>query len=352
MQRIAMQSLIDFGTRLLTTKGVAEADARYLAEMAVTAEAFGVTTHGLVQFGYFCSQFGKTIDPAAAPVIVKQKGASALIDGNGTFGQLALKLAKQLGVEKARSHGVALIGVARTSWIAAMGVHLISLAQEGFLAQIWAQNCACQDCAPFGGIDPRFSTNPIALAFPADGDPVIADFSTAATSMGRVSRLVKQGKKADSPIFMDSEGRITDDPTVVRGREGDPPGSILFMGGAREGYKGYALSLWCEAMTAMVGADCNNPEAPQRQSFTLTVIDPEAFAGREYYQKEMKRFIAWVKSSRVREGFDEIRLPGERGFRLLREAQKDGVPVEDSMLSRLNELAEANGIEPIAAARL
>jgi L-lactate dehydrogenase len=330
---------------------VPQANAHYIAETIVHAEAFGITTHGLTQLRYLDSQIGSSIDPKAEPKVVKEAGATALIDGDGTFGQLAMRLAQQLAVEKAKTHGAAWIGVAKTAWIGAVGIYLIRLARAGFLAQLWAQNCACQDSPPIGGIDPRFSTNPIALAFPTGADPVLADFSTSAVSMGRVSRLVKAGKKADAPIFMDNQGTITDDPAAVVDAQGHRQGgSILFMGGQDQGHKGYALSLWCEALTALVGGDCNNPDAPQRQCFTLTVLDPDAFAGREYFTKEMKRFIAWVKSARRQKGIEEIRLPGERGFRAIRQAEQRGLPLDDAALAQLNALAQKNGLEPVKTA--
>lgn len=138
---------------------------------------------------------------------------------------------------------------------------------------------------------------------------------------------------------MDKDGQLTDDPKAMK--EG---GSILFVGGDKLGHKGYALSLWCEALTAMAGGDANNPEAESRQCFNLTVIDPEAFEGRGYYDKEIKRFVAHVKASRTLPGVSGIRLPGERGFESLREAEGEGVPLEDSMLEALNGIAEKNGI--------
>jgi len=340
MQNISLKTLTDFGTRLLVRLGVPAGDAQYIAEVAVTAEAMGVTTHGLVQLSALEGQIGKGVDPARQPRIVKDHGAMALIDGDGAIGQIAMRMAGQLGAKKAKQHGVALIGVGSTSWIAALSVYLIPLAREGFLAQVWCQSSQCQDCAPIGGIDPRLSTNPIALAFPTGGDPVVADFSTAAVSMGRTSRLARAGQKAQYPIFMDDTGKITNDPTVMVDAKGNRKGgSILFWGGESEGHKGYALSLWCEAMTALAGGRTNDPDAPQRQSFCLLVIDPQAFAGLEYFQGQIQHLITWLRTSRVRPGFDKIRLPGERSQECLRQAEKHGVPLDEAVLARLNALA-------------
>ncbi len=339
MPAVSRADLEAFGLGLLTHKGVPEQTARYIARTAVDAEAMGLHTHGVASFVFLGKQLGQAIDPKAEPLVVKDKGATALIDGNGAPGQLAMQKACGIAREKAREFGIAMVGVRRSFWLGALGVYLVPLAQEGFLAQMWAQASTCKDCAPVGGIDARFSTNPVAMAFPTDGDPAVADFSTASVSMGAAGRLIREGRRPGAPIFMDKDGNCTDDPTVMKDN-----GTILFTGGVTQGHKGYALSLWCEALTAVAGGDCNNPEADNRQSFNLTVIDPEAFAGAEAYQKEMRRFIAHVKSSRLRPGFDEIRLPGERALRAMREAEESGVWVEDGMLEKLNGLAEANGI--------
>ncbi len=344
MRCVARETLVDFGVQLLTGKLVPEENARFIADIVVDTEAFGVTTHGLVQFSYLAGQLGKDIDPKAEPVVVNEKAASAVIDGNGACGQLAMRLAGEVAVKKARECGLAMVGVRNSFWIGALGIYLIPLVREGLFAQLWAQTSTCKDCAPVGGIDAKFSTNPVALAFPTVGDPVLADFSTAAVSMGKVGRMVRLGEQAEEPIFMDAEGNFTTDPAVVR-----DGGSILFVGQRLLGHKGYALSLWCEALTAMAGGSCNNPDAPSRQCFNLTVIDPEAFAGRDYYNAEMQRFVAHVKASRRLPGVDSIRLPGERGFHSLRQAEEQGIPLEDSVLKGLNELAQKHDLPEIVA---
>ncbi len=342
MRCVPWDALVEFGVGLLRQKGVPEANARYMAEVAVKTEAFGIHTHGLVLLPYVERLIGADVDPKAEPRVVREKGASALIDSDGTFGQLAMRLAIDIALTKVKEQGVAMVGVRNATWLGALCVYLMPLAEQGFLAQIWAQTSTCQDCAPFGGIDATFSTNPIALAFPADGDPVVADFSTACVSLGKVNQMIRENRKAPVPLFMDSDGNVTDDPNKMK-----QGGSILFVGGEVLGYKAYALSLWCEALTAMAGGEANNPESRTKQNFNLTVIDREAFAGADYYDKEMKRFIARVRSSRVRPGVQAIRLPGERGYQSLRDAKNNGVPVEEHVLEQLQDLAAKNNLPPL-----
>ncbi len=341
MSRISMQQLIDFGLSYFMARGFSETAARAIADAGVSAQAFGITTHGLNQWLYIRGGIAaQTIDPGAEPEILREQGAIVHLTGPRVPGQTMMKQALDMVVPKARANGIAMAAIKKSHWIGAVGPYLIPVAEQGLLAQAWAQNSACADCAPIGGIEATFSTNPLALAVPTGGTPMIADFSTATVAMGKVNALIKAGRKADSPIFRDADGNLTDDPAVVC-----DGGSILFTGGSDYGHKGYAMSLWCEALTAMAGGDCNNPDLPQSQSINLTVIDPDAFTGRERYLTEFQRLTTRIKNVRRLPGVDTIRLPGERGFACLAESQKAGVPIDDSLRESLDAMADEADVQ-------
>jgi L-lactate dehydrogenase len=335
----SIASLRDLAVRILTAHGVAEADAAYVAEITSTAESMGLNTHGMAAVPYICSQLGGPMNATAAPAVVKDKGATAMIDGNGAIGQLAMRLTLQLASAKAREFGIGMVGVRNSFWLGALGPFIAPLAADGFLVQAWAQSSACRDSAPVGGIDATFSTNPVALAIPTDDTPIVADFSTSSMSMGKMSQMAAKGERAAEAVFMDRDGNYTDDASVVAGG-----GSILFTGGRHFGHKGYALSLWCEALTAMSGGNCNNPDLDQRQSFNVTVIDREAFIGDAGYTAEMKRFLAHVRASRCRPGVDRIRLPGESSQARREAAESAGVELSDAMTEKLNAAAADAGV--------
>ncbi len=342
MPRIRKERLTDFGIQLLVRKGVPEDKAAYLAATAVATEAFGIHTHGVVLFAYWDKKIGDEINPAAEAEVVKQTPATALIEGHRGFGALAIKLAREIAIEKAKAQGVAMVAVRNTSWLGALGPHILPIAQAGLLAQLWAQTSDCEDCAPWGGIDGKFSTNPIALAFPTGARPVLSDFSASAISMGRAKAMARAGARAPENLFLDSDGNPTADPGVVK-----DGGTILFMGGERFGYRGYALALWVEALTAMAGGSARTPEQHCAQAFNLTVIAPDAFGGSDGYVGEIERFLGYMRDSRLRPGFDAMVLPGERAQRAAEEAETRGVHVERALVERLNELAERNGMEKL-----
>ena len=91
-----MDRLVELGTAFMTKRGVPEANATYLAQVIVEAEAFRQTTHGLAQFLVIHNSLGKTIDPEAEPSVVAQRGATALVDSSRCFGNLAMKTAREL----------------------------------------------------------------------------------------------------------------------------------------------------------------------------------------------------------------------------------------------------------------
>ena len=162
MATFTRDQLVAFGVRLLKAKGVPEANARYIADIVALTEAFGAKTHGVTFLTYADSMIPGELDAKAEPLVVNEKGASALLDGNNGFSQLAMRLGVSLALKKARQNGIAMIAVRNAFWLGALGPYLIEPARQGFFAQMTAQTSTCKDCAPFGGIDARFSTNPVA----------------------------------------------------------------------------------------------------------------------------------------------------------------------------------------------
>ncbi|MBL8025451.1 MAG: Ldh family oxidoreductase [Fibrobacteres bacterium] len=340
MKRVPIKDLVRFGCRLLEKKGMPHSSAQLLAEFIVETEAFRATTHGLGQLAYLVGSLGESLDPKKKVKVIRDKGAMVLLEGEKVPGILCMKELEVKLLKKVKSQGVAFGAVRGTTWVGSLGSHLVPYSKAGYLAMAWAQTSACKDCAPLGGIDARFSTNPIAVAFPTAKVPMLADFSTASYSMAAVRGMINRGEKSSIPRFIDSTGTPTCDPSVL-----DKGGSIMFTGLDLEGHKFYGLSLFIEAMTAMAGGSANHPDRPSRQSAMVMVLNPSFFGGATYYMKEIKRFVDHVKKARVRKGFDAIRLPGERGFAALNEAKKRGVPLDNSKLAMLEKMAKEYNIE-------
>lgn len=342
--RFSLTDLRHFSEKVLCCHGVPEARARDTAKLIIETEAFRRSTHGLDQLVYLDRKLGDEIDPDRDAEIVGGRGASLHLDGARVIGPLALRRACELGVEKAREHGTAFISLSRTHWVGALGMYLLPIVEAGFLAQLWAQIENGVQCAPLGGRDGRFGTNPTALAFPGPegGDPVLADFSTTTMSLADAVALKKDGRTTESARFLDAEGMPSHDPAVLWEK-----GTIAFSGGDLEGHKAYGLSLFNEALTAMTR---ETPEpGPTAQNISLQVIDPTAFGPPEVFRERIGKLVEKVMSSRPRPG-REVRLPGSRGLAALREAREQGLALNEKKRAKLRELAEKHGIEPMFSA--
>ncbi|RKX81533.1 MAG: hypothetical protein DRP60_00465, partial [Spirochaetes bacterium] len=62
---------------------------------------------------------------------------------------------------------------------------------------------------------------------------------------------------------------------------------------------------------------------------------------------EIVRFITHIKDTRLRPGFDAIRLPGERAFKSLKDSLQHGLSLSDAKLEMLNRMARKNGVSEL-----
>ena len=108
--------------------------------------------------------------PDASPEVVSERACTAVVDGGGAMGQVGATFATRLAMEKARRSGVATVVLRNTSHIGRVGAYPLLIAREGMIGQIFVNAGRLgYQIAPFGGIDGRLSTNPIAFAAPAPG---------------------------------------------------------------------------------------------------------------------------------------------------------------------------------------
>jgi LDH2 family malate/lactate/ureidoglycolate dehydrogenase len=127
--------------------------------------------------------------------------------------------------------------------------------------------------AAFGGRDGRLSTNPIAMAWPVDGEaPVVADFSTATAPEGVIRVMRDRRVEAPEGYLRDAEGRPTRDPRVLYAV---PKGAIQPLGGDL-GYRATALALFVEVLTTMLNGDAVNDRARKGTDMTLIAIAPQS----------------------------------------------------------------------------
>jgi len=221
-------------------------------------------------------------------------------------------------------------------------------ARAGLIAQIFV-NAGHHGVwvAPFGGIDGKLSTNPIAFACPRrDADPIMLDMTTSMAAMGKVFVAANRGDRLPADWIIDGAGRPTTDPADILGESG---GAVLPLGGS-VGYKGYGLSLLVELLGgALSGQGCAAGErAVVSNGVLITAYRIDLFTDADAFYDEVESLIRHVRSSRLAAGFDRILLPGEIEFATEKRRREQGIAIDDTTWSGICAEAGRLGLDPTA----
>lgn len=347
MPRFKPDTLRRIGYDLLEAAGCLPDDARFVVDHLVESNLFGHDSHGVIRYPEYVRAIREGRFQARATArIIRESPCTAVVDNGGALGQLGGRFAIQLAIGKAREHGVAAVSLRNTSHIGRVGAYPLMAAREGLigLACVNAGRLGYQ-IAPFGGIDGRLSTNPLAFAAPRrDADPILVDMTTSVVAEGKVRVAINQGKSVPEGWLIDSEGRPTTDPRMFKA---DPPGAMLPMGGV-VAHKGYGLSIMMEVLGGTLsGEGCAAGSRVMRSNGVLfTVYHIEHFTDLDEYYNEVEGLIRHVKSSRLAPGFSEILVPGEPEFRNARRRTAEGIDVDDTTWSYIIAAAQSVGLDP------
>ena len=341
------QDLREIGYRLFQTAGCREDDSRAVVDHIVESNLFGHPSHGVMRYAEYLRALREgRFKPRAVPRTVSDHPCTAVVDANGALGQIGANFATRLAIDKARTQGMAAVGLRNTSHIGRVGAYPLEIAREGLIGSIFVNAGRLgYQIAPFGGIDGRLSTNPLAFAAPRrQDDPIFIDMTTSMAAEGKIRVAINQGKSLPEGWIIDSEGQPTTDPRKFKE---DPPGAILPLGGP-VGHKGYGLSIMVEILGgALSGEGCAAGERVMSSNGVLvTAYRIEDFCDLDSYYDEVDSLIAHVKSSRLAEGFSEILAPGEPEYRSARRTQAEGITVDDNTWAQICEEARWLGLSP------
>ena len=346
MPTFTPDTLREIGCRMFRAAGCGEDDARIVSDHLVESNLFGHDSHGALRFYDYCEGIRNgryTLD--GRPCVVKESGCTAVVDGQGSLGPVGATFAIQLAMTKAAAQGVAVVVLRNTSHIGRVGAYPLIAAREGFIAQLFvnAGHLGYQ-IAPFGGIDGRLSSNPIAFAAPRrDEPPIMLDMTTCMAAVAKVWVAENKGASLPEGWIIDSEGRPSTDPKDFTT---DPRGAMLPLGGAA-GHKGYGLAMMMELLGgALSGEGCAAGERKVRSNgVCMTVYSIEQFIEPDRYYDEVESLIQHVRSSRTAAGINEILLPGEMEFANAATKKREGIELDETTWEKIRQEAETHGLD-------
>lgn len=341
---VATDALHAWTVEIWEKAGSSEKEARLTADHLVGANLAGHDSHGVGMVPrYVKSWRGNSLQLNRKIELAVDTGAMVVADGGMGMGQSVSHQAMLLGIERAKQHGVALLGLKHSHHLGRVG-HWAEMAVAEGLVSIHFTN-ALNDSpmvAPHGGSQPRFLTNPFTVGIPrANGEPVVLDFATSAIAHGKARVAMNKGVPVPVGSTIDADGQPTTDASVLFN---EPLGSIKTFAA----HKGHALAMVVEMLgAAMIGGKTtypgNYPGGMGIMNNMLAIIfDPAKLGTGAAFESETKNFVDWVQSARLDEVGQElggVLLPGdpERRMRAARAAQ---IPIDEETMTELVQAAK------------
>ena len=319
--------------------GSCEQEARLTADHLVGANLAGHDSHGVGMVGRYVRSLqagGLQLNQRLA--IVTDTGSLVVVDGKGGMGQSMAFQTMELAVERARRHGVAIVGLRQSHHLGRVG-HWAEQAMAAGLASIHFTNVVGKpSVAPHGGRQSRLGTNPLTIGLPRrQGPPILLDFASAAIALGKVA--VARSRKTQVPpgALIDHLGRPTTDPSVMYDA---PLGALL----PAAGHKGYALGMVCDLLGSALFGGLLPPLKPGLAGFyndMLTVVfDPGRLGSGEQFEREASAYIDYVRSAERTDPDAAIEIPGDFERRC-RAERAEALPLDPGTLRGLDEAARA-----------
>jgi LDH2 family malate/lactate/ureidoglycolate dehydrogenase len=331
----------EWAARVLATTGLPSEPARSVAAGLVEGDLYGHSTHGLALLPDYVEELENgTMQREGAPEVVADAGAIAVWDGRRLPGVWITQLAVTDALKRADKLGMGGVAIRRSHHIACLAAFLEEPARKGYLILVISSDPSATHVAPYGGLKPVMTPNPVAAGIPRDPDPILIDVSMSTTAAGVVGRHKALGKKLPGQWLLDANGQPTNDPNALANG-----GSILPIGGVDNGYKGFGLSLLVEALTQSL-AGFGRADEPTEWGAGVCVLAfaPSKLAGGDSFLRQTNWLADACLSQESIDPSRPIRLPGQLALERKRQALKEGLVLPDIVFNGLKTLAERKAI--------
>jgi len=305
-------------------------EAKLVAGNLVTANLTGHDSHGVGMIPrYVDSLLEGGLKVNQHPKIVVDGGAMITLDGQQGYGQVIGLEAMEIGIARAKQHGLCVMGLGRSHHLCRIGQWAEQAVAAGLISLHFTNVISRSIVAPYGGADARFGTNPVTIGIPVPNEPpFILDMATSAVAQGKV-RVAHNKREQVSPDWLiDDKGNPTADPRygVI-----EPFGALRTFGL----HKGYGLAVVCELLGGALtgGGTWHSDDRSKKRVWNgmLTIlVDPRRMGTADAFGAETTAFLESLRKSPVAPGNDRVRIAGEPEREMRAKREKEGIPVDDN----------------------
>jgi LDH2 family malate/lactate/ureidoglycolate dehydrogenase len=336
------EKLRDFCHKILKVAGIPDKDVGIISDSLIFADLRGVGSHGVIKLKDYIDKINAESMASHTEIqVLKENASTILIDANNGFGQIAGLKAMEYCVTKASKTGIGSAGVRNSNNFGAAAYLAMQALNNGMIGIVITNTAPT--VPPWGGAQPMLGTNPIAVAIPAGEElPIVLDMATTVVARGKIRVAAQKNEKIPFGWALDSTGTPTEDPLDAL------HGFLMPIGGP----KGYGLSLIISILTGVLCGSVFSTEtkpladasAPSRFSHFMATINVDSLINLNNFRTQMDSLIRKIKSCPKQNGIDEVYLPGELEYIKMNERKKNGIPLPESTINKIETLAKNLGL--------
>lgn len=333
--------------------GYSEEHSRYIADVLITADLYGITSHGLQRLNlYDYSLKVGRIKLDAKPKILRETPVSAMIDADDAMGQVNGVESMKLAIKKAKQAGIGFVVTRNNNHFGIAGYYARMAMNEGLLGICMTNSEALM--VPTHGKRAMLGSNPVAVAMPAEPFPFLLDMATAVVPRGKLEVYMKDNKPIPVGWALNSEGKISTDPFEVNECFVKKTcGGMLPFGGMGEllgGHKGYGLALAVELFTGILAQGYTSDlvrkvQKEDRSCAVFIAVDYGMFGDKREIEQRLSCYLQKLRDSDKADGESRIYTHGEKEILNSRECVTKGIYIQDKTVEEIKKISDKLGID-------
>jgi len=356
---IPFEQLKAFMTDVFCSIGVPENDAQTCADVLITSDRRGIDSHGVgrlksIYYDRILTQ--KIQQPVTDFEIVRDRGATAVVDGHHGMGMVIGKRCMEMAIEKARTHGLGMV-VARNSTHYGFAAYYPIMATEAGMIGLTGTN-ARPSIAPTHGVENMLGTNPLVFGFPTDeGFPFTNDYATSIIQRGKIEQYEREGVDCPPGLVIGRDGKTKTDSVQILEDLVSGEAALAPIGGIDEetgGHKGYGFATVVELLSATLqqgsflkqlsGLTDDGTRRPYALGHFFLAMDIEHFCDLAGFKKSAGDILRELRNSQKAPGKDRIYTCGEKEHLAGIDREGKGVPVNEALQKQLVEMRDEQNL--------
>ena len=328
--RVSYDKMVQEFVRVLKKRGFTEEKAKLSAKLYADASRDGVYTHGLNRFTKFIDSIDKgCVNIQAEPVFREKIGFLERYDGQKGPGNLNAYACMKRAIELAKENTLGCVAPSNTNHWMRPGNYGLMAVEENCIGILWTNTVP--NMPPWGGREARLGNNPIVLAIPHKGAPVLVDVAMSMFSYGKLESYARSGKELPVEGGYNKDQKLTKNAAeILETHQSIPIGY----------WKGSGLSLALDLIAATLAGGRTSRmvgELPVETELSQVffAIDLDSFPDKEKLLDNIDDTLQDMKTSAPVSPEHPVYYPGENMMKTREENMRQGVPVDETIWNRV-----------------